>query len=59
MLLLAIYAFWFAIHYRGDFERTDGSTSFFVALMLGSITLVCFVALYLPVTRKYCGVSRA
>jgi hypothetical protein len=59
MLLLAIYAFWFAIHYRGDFERTDGSTSFFVALMLGSITLVCFVALYLPVTRKYCGVSHA
>jgi hypothetical protein len=59
MSLLTIRAFWFAQHYRGDFERTDGSFSFFLALMLGTATVLGFVALYLPVTRRYCGISRA
>lgn len=56
LLSFTAYAFWFAIHYINDWERTDGSFSFFLALLLAGMGLVSFIALFLPIMRRYCGV---
>jgi hypothetical protein len=59
LLLYTGHAFWFAHHYRNDWERTDRSFSFLAAIFLGVVTMNCFGVLSLPGTRKYCGVSRS
>jgi hypothetical protein len=59
LLLFTIHAFWFAYHYRNDWERTDGDFGSFLAILSCAVTTLCSAVLLLPMTRKYCGVSRS